>query len=180
MILSLHGMVYFWSLIELPYWFIVGFWPKTLGISLKSQVKFNPHEVRLNIETLKILEFYEFLWSFRFLVQSEVKKIILVKSSLREVRSSHQSNCSLSNSWNASLHIRIVFKIPFANVLHSLLSFEVHVFLKAQWIGKGDFGEKSPILAFPFQCRQRKITETTKTHIGPNHPNHTLHELIFE
>ena len=54
-------------------------------------MKFNPHEVRLNTEKTRktletkrtgILTFYE----FGCLVQSEVKKIILVKSNVREVR----------------------------------------------------------------------------------------------
>ena len=56
------------------------------------EVGFNPCEARLNIEKPRktqktgIFKFYEFFWVLWCSVQCEVKKIILVNSSLREVR----------------------------------------------------------------------------------------------
>ena len=46
------------------------------------EVRFSPQKVRLNITKLEFINFI----SFGSSLQSEVRKIILVKSSLREVR----------------------------------------------------------------------------------------------
>ena len=71
------------------------------------EMRFNPNKVRLHMKSLGKLEFYEFFWIVQCLVQPEVKNIILVESSLCEVRfnpqearlrwdlKSQQSDCSL-------------------------------------------------------------------------------------
>ena len=60
-----------------------------------SNVRFNSCEVTLNIKNSKDLIFS----SLKCSVQFEVKRIILVKSNSRKVRLSHQSDCSLIDSY---------------------------------------------------------------------------------
>ena len=53
------------------------------------EVRFNPNIVRLNIKNLgklRKLEFNEFFWIVQCFVQPDVKNVILVESSLCEVR----------------------------------------------------------------------------------------------
>ena len=87
------------------------------------EVTLNSCKVRLNIEKLRKLEFWNFMsfssffWVFQRVVESEIKKIILVKCSLGEVRF---NPCEIDARWDWATKV-IVHSLIFSFIYRTAL-----------------------------------------------------------